>query len=70
MNESDDLKSLLQRWPYDPENDTRLIRGDDGRELVRRTAGRGAGLGVEGIEGLGCCDGLDADGGEAMGCAG
>jgi hypothetical protein len=53
MNESDDLKSLLQRWPYDPENDTRLIRGDDGRELVQvRTI-----LGIEQFEADGRPDG-------------
>jgi hypothetical protein len=54
MNESDDLKGLLQRWPYDPENDTRLIRGDDGRELLQvRTV-----LGIEQFEADGRPDGM------------
>ena len=35
MSESVDLRKLLKSWPYDPENDARLVRGDDGRELLQ-----------------------------------
>jgi UvrB/uvrC motif len=35
MNDSVDLRRLLRSWPYDPENDTRLTRGDDGREILQ-----------------------------------
>ena len=46
MNESDDLRKLLQSWAYDPENDTRVVRGEDGREILQvRTV-----LGVEQYE--------------------
>jgi hypothetical protein len=30
-----DLRKLLESWPYDPENNVRLVRGDDGRELMQ-----------------------------------
>ncbi len=46
MSEIDDLRRLLQSWPYDPENDTRIIHGEEGREILQvRTA-----LGVEQFE--------------------
>src|SRR5277367_5342553 len=46
MSESDDLRRLMQNWPYDPENDTRMIKGEDGREVLQvRTV-----LGVEQFE--------------------
>ena len=35
MNESGDLRRLLQSWPYDPENDARIIKGEDGREVLQ-----------------------------------
>ncbi len=53
MSESDDLRRLLQNWAYDPENDTRIIRGEDGREILQvRTV-----LGVEQYEVNGRPDG-------------
>ncbi len=46
MSELDDLRKLMQRWPYDPENDTRIIRGEDAREILQvRTV-----LGIEQYE--------------------
>jgi hypothetical protein len=30
-----DLRELLERWPYDPEDDARLVRGLDGREIMQ-----------------------------------
>jgi len=54
MNESDDLRRLMKSWPYDPENDARIIRGEDGREVLQvRTL-----LGVEQYEMDGRPDGL------------
>ena len=35
MNDSFDLQPLLASWPYDPENDARLLRGRDGREIMQ-----------------------------------
>lgn len=35
MNESADIRKILQSWPYDPENDARLTRGEDGREILQ-----------------------------------
>lgn len=35
MNDSVDLRKLLKSWPYDPENDARISRGDDGREILQ-----------------------------------
>src|SRR5215813_10468196 len=35
MSESFDLRRLLQAWPYDPDQDARLIRGEDGREILQ-----------------------------------
>lgn len=35
MSESVDLRKLLKSWPYDPDNDARLVRGDDDRELLQ-----------------------------------
>ncbi len=34
MSESVDLRGFLENWPYDPENDTRLARGADGRTIL------------------------------------
>lgn len=46
MSDSADLRNLLNSWPYDPENDMRLARGEDGREILQvRTA-----LGIEQLE--------------------
>ena len=35
MNESPDLRKILKAWPYDPEHDARIVRGDDDRELLQ-----------------------------------
>lgn len=54
MSDSVDLRDLLAKWPYDPDNDARLTRGDDGREILQiRTP-----LGIEQYELDGRPDGL------------
>jgi hypothetical protein len=35
MSDSVDLRKLLVGWPYDPDQDARLVRGDDGREILQ-----------------------------------
>lgn len=35
MKSSVDLRNLLKAWPYDPENDARMVKGDDGREILQ-----------------------------------
>lgn len=30
-----DLKELFDSWPYDPDNDARIIKGKDGREILQ-----------------------------------
>ncbi len=46
MSDAFDLRAILKSWPFDPDNDTRICRGDDGREILQvRTP-----LGVEQIE--------------------
>ncbi len=58
MSESVDLRQLLKSWPYDPEHDTRMTRGDDGREILQvRTP-----LGVEQFELDGRPDGAQPHG--------
>lgn len=34
MKGSSDFRRFLDGWPYDPANDLRVVRGDDGRELL------------------------------------
>jgi hypothetical protein len=54
MNDSPDLRRILKSWAYDPEHDARIVRGDDGRELLQvRTP-----LGIEQYEMDGRPDGL------------
>lgn len=61
MNESVDLRQLLQNWPYDPDHDTRIAHGDDGRELLQvRTP-----LGIEQYELEGRPDGARPHGQES-----
>ncbi len=61
MSDSVDLRRLLQSWAYDPDNDARLARGDDGREILQvRTP-----LGVEQYEIEGRPDGLRPHGMES-----
>jgi hypothetical protein len=53
MNETGDIRGLLEDWPYDPENDARIVRGKDGREILQvRTP-----LGLEQLEMQGRPDG-------------
>ena len=35
MSDSVDLRRILKGWPYDPDNDMRVVRGSDGRELLQ-----------------------------------
>jgi hypothetical protein len=35
MSDSVDLRKFLKSWPYDPDDDARLVRGDDGREVLQ-----------------------------------
>jgi hypothetical protein len=35
MSNSMDLRKLLQGWPYDPEHDARILRGEDDREILQ-----------------------------------
>lgn len=35
MPNRDDLRSIFRDWPFDPENHIRLIRGEDGREILQ-----------------------------------
>ncbi len=35
MSDSMDLRELLRSWPFDPENDARIVRGKDGREILQ-----------------------------------
>jgi len=53
MSENDDIRRLLQSWPYDPDNDARLAHGADGRPILQvRTP-----LGIEQYEMQGRPDG-------------
>jgi hypothetical protein len=61
MSDSADLRRILKNWAYDPEHDARIIRGDDGRELLQvRTP-----LGIEQYEMDGRPDGLRPHGMES-----
>jgi hypothetical protein len=61
MNDPADLRKILRNWPYDPEHDARILRGDDGRELLQvRTP-----LGIEQYEMDGRPDGLRPHGMES-----
>jgi hypothetical protein len=35
MNDAVDLRELLASWPYDPDDDARVARGKDGREVLQ-----------------------------------
>jgi hypothetical protein len=35
MSDSVDLRGMLKSWPYDADNDARVMRGDDGREILQ-----------------------------------
>lgn len=53
MSDADDIRDLLESWPYDPDHDARIVRGKDGREILQiRTP-----LGLEQLELQGRPDG-------------
>jgi len=35
MNDSADIRRILQSWPYDPDQDARITQGEDGREILQ-----------------------------------
>jgi hypothetical protein len=35
MNDSVDLRRILQSWPYDPEQEARIVEGEDGRSILQ-----------------------------------
>ncbi|HTV41630.1 MAG TPA: UvrB/UvrC motif-containing protein [Candidatus Sulfotelmatobacter sp.] len=54
MNDSKDIRDLLESWPYDPDDDARIVRGKDGREILQvRTP-----VGLEQLEMQGRPDGV------------
>jgi hypothetical protein len=53
MSDADDISELLESWPYDPENEARIVRGRDGRELLQVRSP----LGLEQLEMQGRPDG-------------
>jgi hypothetical protein len=56
-----DLRRILRDWPYDPEHDTRTLKGEDGREILQvRTP-----LGIEQYEMDGRPDGAQPHGVES-----
>ena len=61
MSDSTDLRGLLRSWPYDPEHDARILRGEDEREILQvRTP-----LGIEQYEMDGRPDGTRPHGVES-----
>jgi len=53
MRESFDIRGLLKSWPYHPDQEARIVTGDDGREILQvRTP-----LGIEQLEMEGRPDG-------------
>ena len=61
MSKLADLRNLLESWPYDPDDDARIVRGDDGREILQvRTP-----VGIEQLEMAGRPDGARPHGMES-----
>ena len=61
MSDPVDLRHLLKSWPYDPDNDARIVRGTDDREVLQvRTP-----LGIEQHEIDGRPDGVRPHGRES-----
>ncbi len=54
MNDPLDLSALLRNWPYDPDNNLRIVQADDGREVLQVRLP----LGLEQLEMEGRPDGL------------
>src|SRR6516225_7149406 len=53
MRETFDIRRLLKSWPYNPDQEARIVDGDDGREILQiRTP-----LGIEQLEMEGRPDG-------------
>jgi len=53
MSDTGDLRELMESWPYDPENEARIVRGKDGREILQVRSP----LGLEQLEMQGRPDG-------------
>lgn len=61
MNESVDLRRILESWAYDPDADARIVHGEDGREILQiRTP-----VGIEQLEMSGRPDGARFEGAES-----
>jgi hypothetical protein len=61
MSESADLRKILEAWPYDPDEDARITKGDDGRGILQvRTV-----MGIEQYELDGRPDGIRPHGVES-----
>ncbi len=62
MSESADLRRILNSWAYDPDNDARLVKGEEGRTVLQvRTP-----LGIEQYELEGRPDGARPHGKESV----
>lgn len=62
MSDAFDLRGMLQSWPYDPDDDARFTRGEDGREILQvRTP-----VGLEQYETEGRPDGARPHGMESL----
>jgi hypothetical protein len=62
MRDSFDLRDFLRSWPYDSEDDARIVRGQDGREILQvRTL-----VGIEQYEMEGRPDGARPHGMESV----
>jgi hypothetical protein len=62
MSDTVDLRRYLKNWPYDADNDARIVRGEDGREILQvRTP-----LGIEQLELDGRPDGEHPQGMESV----
>jgi hypothetical protein len=62
MSDSPDIRRLLESWRYDPDNDARIVTGEDGREVLQvRTP-----VGIEQLEIQGRPDGLRPHGMESV----
>ena len=53
MSDTGDIRELLESWPYEPDNEARIVRGKDGREILQVRSP----LGLEQLEMQGRPDG-------------